>query len=318
MPEVLRESQARILSYTGGKMGISAVPGSGKTWTLSRLAAKLISTAELQPDQEVLVVTFSNSAVDNFSTRIGQLLRQSGVLSGLGYHVRTLHGLANDIIHQRPELAGLTNDYQILDQTEADAILTHSVDAWLKLNPHFFDDLLLPSFISPDSNEHTKKADELLSSLIKSVGLAFIRTAKDLRLTPIDITKKLKDYPMDTSLIQMGLALYQDYQAALNYRGAIDFDDLIWLAYQCYCHLCQQVGARFFPGAHSSLGLHPPEYMANGAAIMKPGLGRFLSTDKPAKSGHRSRLLRGSSRRLHSPDRVLNPSEAVRYPWGNL
>ena len=55
MPEVLRESQARILSYSGGKMGISAVPGSGKTWTLSRLAAKLISTAELQPDQEVLV-----------------------------------------------------------------------------------------------------------------------------------------------------------------------------------------------------------------------------------------------------------------------
>jgi len=138
MPEVLRESQARILSYTGGKMGISAVPGSGKTWTLSRLAAKLISTAELQPDQEVLVVTFSNSAADNFSTRIGQLLRQSGVLSGLGYHVRTLHGLANDIIHQRPELAGLTNDYQILDQTEAEAILTHTVDAWLKLNPHFF------------------------------------------------------------------------------------------------------------------------------------------------------------------------------------
>jgi len=38
---------------------------------------------------------------------------------------------------------------------------------------------------------------------------------------------------MDTSLLQMGLALYQDYQAALNYRGAIDFDDLIWLAYQC-------------------------------------------------------------------------------------
>jgi len=233
MPEVLRESQARILSYSGGKMGISAVPGSGKTWTLSRLAAKLISTAGLQPDQEVLVVTFSNSAVDNFSTRIGQLLRQSGVLSGLGYHVRTLHGLANDIIHQRPELAGLTNDYQILDQTEADAILTHTVDAWLKLNPHFFDDLLAPGYISLDTHEPTHKAAENIPGLVKSVGLAFIRTAKDLRLTPAEITNSLRDYPMDTSLLQMGLALYQDYEAALNYRGAIDFDDLIWLAYQC-------------------------------------------------------------------------------------
>jgi len=233
MPEALRESQARILSYTGGKMGISAVPGSGKTWTLSHLAAKLVSTAELQPDQEVLVVTFSNSAADNFSARIGQLLRQSGVLSGLGYHVRTLHGLANDIIHQRPELAGLTNDYQILDQTEADAILTHTVDTWLKLNPTFFDDLLKPNYLFSDPQDQAKFRDDKLLELVKGVGLAFIRTAKDLRLTPVEIANRLRDYPMDTTLLQMGLTLYQDYQAALNYRGAIDFDDLIWLAYQC-------------------------------------------------------------------------------------
>ena len=29
----LRPSQEEILAYQGGKMGISAVPGSGKTWT---------------------------------------------------------------------------------------------------------------------------------------------------------------------------------------------------------------------------------------------------------------------------------------------
>ena len=31
-----RPAQSQILAYTGGKMGISAVPGSGKTHTLSR------------------------------------------------------------------------------------------------------------------------------------------------------------------------------------------------------------------------------------------------------------------------------------------
>lgn len=233
MPETLREFQARILNYTSGKMGISAVPGSGKTWTLSRLAAKLITTAELQPDQEILVVTFSNSAADNFSARIGQLLRQSGVLSGLGYHVRTLHGLANDIIHQRPELAGLTNDYQILDQSESDAILDITTNAWLKLNPYFFNDLLKSDYVFADPQDQKKFSEEKLLNLVKGIGLAFIRTAKDLQLTPAEIAESLNDYPVDTSLLQMGLTLYQDYQAALTYRGAIDFDDLIWLAYQC-------------------------------------------------------------------------------------
>jgi DNA helicase-2/ATP-dependent DNA helicase PcrA len=102
MPEErLRASQERILTYTSGKMGISAVPGSGKTWTLSRLAVKLVTEVELQPDQEILIVTFSNSAVDVFANRIAGLLRERGVLSGLGYRVRTLHGLANDIIRER-------------------------------------------------------------------------------------------------------------------------------------------------------------------------------------------------------------------------
>ena len=47
-------------------MGVSAVPGSGKTETLSRLAAQLIAGGGLAGHQEVLVVTLVNSAVDNF------------------------------------------------------------------------------------------------------------------------------------------------------------------------------------------------------------------------------------------------------------
>ena len=32
-----RPKQAQVLAYRRGKMGVSAVPGSGKTWTLSLL-----------------------------------------------------------------------------------------------------------------------------------------------------------------------------------------------------------------------------------------------------------------------------------------
>ncbi|MCZ7543436.1 MAG: UvrD-helicase domain-containing protein [Anaerolineae bacterium] len=40
---VLRASQEAVVAYTGGLMGVSAVPGSGKTQTLSYLAAKLVA-----------------------------------------------------------------------------------------------------------------------------------------------------------------------------------------------------------------------------------------------------------------------------------
>jgi len=55
-----RPSQREILKYTGGKLGISAVPGSGKTHTLSALAAQIISSGQLEPEQEVLIVILGN------------------------------------------------------------------------------------------------------------------------------------------------------------------------------------------------------------------------------------------------------------------
>jgi DNA helicase II / ATP-dependent DNA helicase PcrA len=58
-----RPSQREILAYRGGTLGISAVPGSGKTHTLSALAAQIISSGasgQLEPEQEVLIVTLGN------------------------------------------------------------------------------------------------------------------------------------------------------------------------------------------------------------------------------------------------------------------
>ena len=52
-PITLRPSQTDILRYRSGRMGISAVPGSGKTFTLSALAAQIITSGALEPDQEV-------------------------------------------------------------------------------------------------------------------------------------------------------------------------------------------------------------------------------------------------------------------------
>ncbi|NWF63936.1 MAG: ATP-dependent helicase, partial [Chloroflexi bacterium] len=66
--------------------------------------------------------------------------------------------------------------------------------------------------------------------LLDSLALAFIRSAKDRLLTPESLRAKLDAFPSPLPLAELGWSIYADYQRALAYRGAVDFDDLIRLA----------------------------------------------------------------------------------------
>lgn len=225
----LRTSQEEVMTYRKGLMGISAVPGSGKTWTLSNLAVRLILSTELEPDQEILVVTFSNSAADNFSNRIGGQLRANGLIEGFGYRVRTLHGLANDIIHERPELVGLSNEFGIIDEAETNEIMKDLVAQAME---NHFD--FLTSLISEDINE--KKRESIIKTdfpdFLMNLAKNWIKTVKDKQITINQLEQWLSE-PDTNPLMSICLGIYRGYQAALNYRGAIDFDDLIRYALEC-------------------------------------------------------------------------------------
>ena len=132
-----RPMQQPVIDYTGGKMGVAAVPGSGKTHTLSYLAARLIVDGHVEDDQEILIVTLVNSSVDNFSARVAGFVQEYGLLPDFGYRVRTLHGLAHDIVRERPDLVGLSNRFSIVDENEASDILRSTVTTWLRSHPEF-------------------------------------------------------------------------------------------------------------------------------------------------------------------------------------
>ena len=225
MPSFIpRPSQEEILRYTGGRLGIAAVPGAGKTHILSALAAKLIHEGRLGDGQELLIVTLVNSAVDNFETRIKHFF-DNPIQVLYKYRVRTLHGLAHDIVREKPSKVGLEERFSIIDEREASFIRRESVNAWLANNS--LDDYL-DSALDNSKRDWVKRGQ--LPDMVDSLALAFIRSAKDRLLTPEKLRAKLDASFAPLPLAELGWSIYADYQRALAYRGAVDFDDLIRLA----------------------------------------------------------------------------------------
>src|SRR5512140_1594176 len=137
-----RPSQQNILRYTDERLGIAAVPGAGKKHIISVLAAQIIHENQLQDGQEVLIVTLVNSAVDNFESRIKRFF-DNPVQALYKYRVRTLHGLAHDIVREKPARVGLEERFSIIDEREAGFVRKEAVNAWLANNS--LDDYLDPS-----------------------------------------------------------------------------------------------------------------------------------------------------------------------------
>ena len=220
-----RYSQEQVLNFRQGRMGVSAVPGSGKTQTLSCLAALLINEGFIREDQEVLIVTLVNSAVDNFTSRVESFIKAYGFIPGINYRVRTLHGLAHDIIRERPDLVGLSEEFLIIDNQETDEIIDTLAHRWLISHPEMVNEYFHPDY-DPRNNNLLRK----WHALIKEISSNFIRQAKDYQASPEELRKMIDNISSSNILLNMGCDIYQDYQRALNYRNAVDFDDLIHMA----------------------------------------------------------------------------------------
>ncbi len=222
-----RPKQQEVLDYTGGLMGIAAVPGSGKTRTLSYLAARLVATAPMDEDQEVLVVTLVNSAAGNFARQVSQFLKDEyELLPNFGYRVRTLHGLANDIVREKPAQAGLSDGFTIIDDREAADILDDAVRSWVSNHPDSADWYLNEDKLEDEWVRTTRWPDDG----VKAIAASFIKQAKNLELTPEGIAAYLDAYNEWLPLAEMCYEIYKDYEHGLRYRGGVDFQDLIRLA----------------------------------------------------------------------------------------
>lgn len=222
----LRERQQEILQYEGGRLGISAVPGSGKTFTLSLLAVKLIHqlAADNRLDQqEVLIVTFSNAAVYSFRTRINTFIAEQsyGGLPGTGYSVRTLHSLALEIVRARPAFALLSEDFAILDDNRTRDLRERTTRQVLETEAYRLEEFLNP--------EYTGSTTRFYQDARDWVG-RLIETAKLKRLDPVAFRERWDGQAGDFPLLEIGLKVYEKYQDALGELNALDYTDLLYLA----------------------------------------------------------------------------------------
>ncbi len=222
-----RARQAEVLAYRGGKMGVAAVPGSGKTTTLAALAAQIVAGDALKDGQEVLIVTLVNSAVDHFAQQVGLFMQAHDLLPNTGYQVCTLHSLCNDIVRERPSLLGLDEGFEIVDEREADEILDGAARQWLATHPE-----LSGQYVRDDLSGTRRETilSEQWPEQVKGIARVFIQQAKDLRLLPDDLRARLDETARPLALAEMAIEIYADYQRGLSFRGAVDFQDLIRLA----------------------------------------------------------------------------------------
>lgn len=223
----LRPAQEEILKYEGGRLGISAVPGSGKTFTLSRLAAKLVQKLAASgpvDDREVLVVTFTNAAAENFRSSIGRIVESRRLLPS-GFRVGTIHSLAHDIVRERPGLVGLGEDFDIIDERTGQEIKRQAVNNYIQANPDF-----LGGYIKPENLRSSRNLVRQLSQTAQEVAEAVVRRVKELRADADALETLLQQQSGVWPLLSFGLQVCRDYERGLSVRGGVDFDDLILLA----------------------------------------------------------------------------------------
>lgn len=225
-----REEQKKIMEYTEGYMAVPSVPGAGKTFILTHLAVKLIKEKRHYPGK-ILIVTYMRSAVNNFKSKIANLLEQEGIYSSNDYEVMTIHSLATKIVKDKPEILCVDDEFEIIDSSNQVYLLDRCMRIWLDKNRDAFKWFL--------DEEKLKNRDRgyiyqrWYRNLMKTVS-SMISEFKNKKLSPSDV-RFLSDGNPDYSILKISSEVYSSYDDLMKYYGYVDYDDLLLFAYRALC-----------------------------------------------------------------------------------
>ena len=240
----LRPGQQRIADWQGGPLAVSAVPGAGKSTGMAIAAAILLhqryQQAKAQPSipgGQLVLVTFTRSAVANLKTKVRQALRQLS-LAPNGFVVHTLHGLALNIATRHPELSGLRLDrVALVSPTQSHRLIRLSVEQWLATHPPMYQRLLEGRSFDGEETERLRRQSVLRTEILPALAFTAVHEAKSSGLLPADLRQLSQTIPADAyDVLAIAAGLYEQYEALLRSRRLIDYDDMILAALRVLDH----------------------------------------------------------------------------------
>jgi DNA helicase II / ATP-dependent DNA helicase PcrA len=226
----LNLSQKKAVDSLDGPILVAAGPGTGKTEILALRIANLIRRKKAKPE-EILALTFSNSAVASMRKRTVQFLG----LQAYNIEIKTFHGFCNEVINDYPEKFTSFKNLEHLDELESlkiiKGILKRKSFKQIKpfYNPYLYQKEILSTLgelkregVSPEElREALKKEKEKLISSKKINS----KTGKPIGKWQAAFKRweRLKDL----------LEIYKEYLAKGAEKDRYDFSDMIiWVTEQ--------------------------------------------------------------------------------------
>jgi len=231
----LRPGQRAMADWQGGQLGVSAVPGAGKSTGMAIAAALTIARlSQIQPRQlrqpQLIIVTFTRAAAANIKNKIRTYLKEDLGLPSLGFAVHTLHGLALNIAQTHPRLSGLNLEGStLIDPTKGHRLIKTVVEQWISQHPQLFVGLLSGAGqdFDGEETERLRRSAVLRTEILPTLVSTVVHEAKSSGLS-IEALRELS-YVVDDDYQTLAIAagLYEQYEYYSRQRNFLDYDDMI-------------------------------------------------------------------------------------------
>ena len=226
----LRPGQQSLADWKGGQMAISAVPGAGKSHSLSVAAALAVARYQLHDRRQLVIVTYTRSAAASIKAKIRERLK-SLLLPQRGFVVHTLHGLALHIANRHPDLSALNLETAtVIIPSLSHRIIRACVEQWIAATPHRYQVLLEGVQFDGEETERLRRQSVLRTEVLPSLAHTVIREAKSSGLLPENLWELSQQTTDEYQILAVAAGLYEQYEKLMRSRDLIDYDDMILAA----------------------------------------------------------------------------------------
>ena len=223
-----RKDQIPIMNYECGTMAVPAVPGAGKTFIVTNLVAKLLEENKNEKGK-ILILTYMNSAANNFKGRIKKILEEKGIESTNGFEVMTIHSLAAKIIKEKPEAMMLSEDFNIADDFQKTMMLNDCINTFRASGG----ETAFRFFLKEQKNQMWY--DIQLEAWENGFFELVSKSISNLKYNDISPQSLEANTLSNKGILKIISFIYTEYDKRLKQNGLLDYDDLLIYAYKTLC-----------------------------------------------------------------------------------